>query len=114
MPDVEGEDLATDQKIRRGVGRTLTNSFVLLVASGENLEDTGSRLGVTVSRKVGGAVVRNRVKRCIREWFRCASRDLVAGCDLVIIARRGAASLSGVEMHAALDELVKSLGAVDR
>ena len=33
-----------------------------------------SRLGITVSRKVGGAVVRNRVKRRIREWFRVQSR----------------------------------------
>ena len=63
------------------------------------------RLGLTVSRKVGGAVVRNRVKRCAREWFRRGGAGSVGGQDLVIIARRGAGGLTGPEIAAELDEL---------
>jgi ribonuclease P protein component len=45
------------------------------------------RLGLSVSRKVGGAVVRNRWKRCIREAFRLSREDLPCGIDLLVIPR---------------------------
>jgi ribonuclease P protein component len=47
-----------------------------------------SRLGITVTRKVGGAVLRNRIKRLAREWFR-GRRSEFGSCDLVLIAKRG-------------------------
>jgi ribonuclease P protein component len=46
-----------------------------------------SRLGLVVSRKVGGAVVRARWKRCLREAFRLAQHDLPKGLDLVVLPR---------------------------
>lgn len=45
------------------------------------------RVGLSVSRKVGGAVVRNRYKRLFREAFRLTRVDLPAGVDLVMIPR---------------------------
>lgn len=47
------------------------------------------RLGLSVSRKVGGAVVRNRWKRLIREAFRLSRTQLPQGVDLVVIPRPG-------------------------
>jgi len=48
-----------------------------------------SRLGLSVSRKVGGAVVRNRWKRILREVFRRHRAQLPAGVDLVVVAQPG-------------------------
>ena len=52
------------------------------------------RLGVSVGRKVGGAVVRNRIKRLLREAFRAEARLLPPGTDAVIVARRDAHDLA--------------------
>ena len=46
-----------------------------------------NRLGVTVSTKLGGAVVRNRARRRLREVFRLAQPDLRQGFDVVLVAR---------------------------
>jgi ribonuclease P protein component len=48
-----------------------------------------TRLGLSVSRKHGGAVRRNRIKRLLREAFRLGQHDLPAGLDLVIVPRPG-------------------------
>ncbi len=47
------------------------------------------RLGISISRKVGGAVVRNRWKRLLREAFRQSARTLPPGIDLVVVPRAG-------------------------
>ena len=57
-----------------------------------------TRLGLTVSRKVGGAVVRNRVKRLLREFFRTRYEQLPHHADISIIAKKGASTLSFAEL----------------
>lgn len=51
-----------------------------------------SRIGITVSRKVGNSVIRNRIKRLVREFYR-NNRDLFLSADYNIIARSGAVNL---------------------
>ena len=46
-----------------------------------------NRLGVTVSTKLGGAVVRNRARRRLREVFRLAQPDMKQGYDIILVAR---------------------------
>ena len=64
------------------------------------VRDSGpSRLGSTVSRKVGNAVVRNHCKRQLREFFRCIRHLLHTSLDLSILARPGAANLTSRQVH---------------
>jgi len=51
------------------------------------------RLGITVSRRVGGAVVRNRVKRFVREAFRQRKHMFPPGWDIVIVAKASASMI---------------------
>ena len=67
----------------------------------------GMRVGVTVSKKVGGAVVRNRVRRRLREAIRLRLPGWRNGFDLVVVARSAAAEAPFEALGAAIDELAK-------
>lgn len=67
------------------------------------------RLGVTVSRKVGGAVVRNRVKRLVREAFRTHKHELPPGLSLVLVAKADAARVGFDKVVAELREVARRL-----
>jgi ribonuclease P protein component len=106
-------------------GRSKSNRFLVLYAfprvhDGEPPAAEGQggpRLGVSVSRRVGGAVTRTHVKRVVREAFWAEAARLPVGADYVVVARPDAATLAEREgmngIRNALTELADGLGAHD-
>ena len=95
-------------------GRSKSNRYlVLYVFPRTEEDDDGPRLGLTVSKKVGGAVERNRVKRCLKDAFWAEAERLPAGADYVAVARPDVlevAEKDGVPgVQKALAELVDQL-----
>jgi ribonuclease P protein component len=94
-------------------GRSSANRHLVLY-SFPNASTERPRLGLSVSRKVGGAVERNRVKRLLREAFARVEGELCAGQDLVVVARPEARELAEREglsgLDAALGELITRAG----
>jgi ribonuclease P protein component len=84
-----------------------TPHFILLIAKHT---DIPSRLGLTVSRKVGNAVQRNRVKRMVREYYRTNALLRDRQLDISVIAKRGAAELSTAQVANELATALKRNG----
>jgi ribonuclease P protein component len=97
-------------------GRSHANRFLVIYAFPRQGEGAGEelRLGISVSRKVGGAVQRNTVKRVLREAFWDLHEALPPGHDFVVVARPDAAGLlerdGGQGIAAALRELIAEAG----
>jgi ribonuclease P protein component len=101
-------------------GRSKGNRYLVLYAfpraedEASAEREAGPRLGLSVSRRVGGAVDRNRVKRVLREAFWAEAERLPDTSDYVVVARPDARELAQREgadgMRGALSELVAGLG----
>lgn len=96
MPDldVSDESFGKHQRLLKRVdfrrterkGHRRGGKFLVVIARRNEFDF--SRLGITVTRKVGNAVTRNRWKRRLRDIFRRNKRQMPCGWDLVVIVRR--------------------------
>jgi ribonuclease P protein component len=75
---------------------------VLARRTDEDGTRNGARLGITVSKRIGNAVARNRLKRAVREWFRRSFEERDQPWEIVVIAREGAKELSSADIRAEL------------
>ena len=82
--------------------RCQNNHFIAVFAPGK-IERM--RLGITVSRKVGNAVVRNRIKRFTREYFRLNRHKNIENRDINIIAKKKAVNLSSAQAFLSLQNI---------
>lgn len=87
-------------------GRRVGGKFLLCVFSPSSL--VHARFGLTVSKRVGNAVTRNKVKRRLRDILRHHKQDL-NGLDVVVIAKNNAASASFVSLNQDLTELLERI-----
>ena len=107
-------------RIRKRGRRVSSKNFAVSIAPvggpesrrGGVKHPSNTRLGLSVSRRVGNAVVRNRVKRAVRAWFR-TSRGAICGgeVDIVVIARRGARDQQVCEIADELNRLFSKIAA---
>jgi ribonuclease P protein component len=79
--------------------------FMALVAPSSVTTKTVGRIGLTVTKRIGNAVTRNRIKRRTREWLR-RNGWVPAGRDVVLVAKDGAAAATSVELAADLARIV--------
>ena len=86
-------------------GKSFANrQFIVYVLKEEQPE---FRLGLSVSKKVGNAVARNRIKRYIRQTFLELKEELLPNADYIIIARPQAATLDFHESKKSLEHVLK-------
>ena len=91
-------------------GRSHASRHLVVYAFPRSDDETEPRLGISVGRKLGGAVERNRIKRLLREAFWAGAEELTPGHDFVLVARpeaRELASRDGLAgIRRALAELI--------
>ena len=83
-----------------------TDCFIAIVLKGTA---QNNRIGITISKKVGNAVERNRIKRVIREYFRHNKEKISEPIDINIIARKGLTTLSNKGILVKLDKLFSKI-----
>jgi len=72
-----------------------------------------SRIGITVTKKVGPAVKRNRIKRIVREYFRLNRHNLVGNWDINLIAKRQGVDFSVEQAHRSLENIFERISSDD-
>ena len=93
-------------------GRNAVTPFMVVYCRRNRLGH--NRLGVTVSTKLGCAVVRNRARRRLREVFRLAQGDMCQGYDVILVARSRAATVPYQKLNAAFYRALEQLKLLEK
>ena len=86
-------------------GKSFANKYLVMYVLENNMKK--NRLGISASRKVGNSVVRHRITRLVRESYRLHENIFNSGLDIVVVARKSAASVGYQEIEEALLHLLK-------
>jgi ribonuclease P protein component len=90
-------------------GRSHASRHLVVYAFPRSDDETEPRLGVSVGRKLGGAVERNRIKRLLRDAFWAGAGELAPGHDFVIVARPAAGELARDGGEPAIEQALRSV-----
>jgi ribonuclease P protein component len=89
-------------------GRSHANRYLVVYSFPRSGVD-GPRLGISVGRKVGGAVTRNQDKRLLRDAFWATAGDLLEGHDFVVVARPDIAALASEQGEAGVESELRAV-----
>ncbi|MEA2331106.1 MAG: ribonuclease protein component [Thermoleophilaceae bacterium] len=90
-------------------GRSHASRHLVVYAFPRTDDETDPRLGISVGRKLGGAVERNRIKRLLRDAFWSTAAELTPGHDFVIVARPAAGELAREGGEQAIEQALRSV-----
>ena len=89
-------------------GKSAANSYLVIYCRKNG--STENRIGYTVSKKLGHAVVRNRVRRRLREIYRLHESEVLPGRDIVVVARSRTVGAPYAKLERAFLSLSEKLG----
>ncbi|NOU94764.1 ribonuclease P protein component [Paenibacillus sp. LMG 31456] len=92
-------------KVYRG-GKSVANHQFVLYSYARH-QQAGFRLGISVSKKLGNAVVRNRIRRMVKEIVRLNAQRFPVGYDLILIARKPVVGMAYAEMEKSIFHVLK-------
>lgn len=89
-------------------GKSISNASLVMYTNRNNKPI--NRIGISVSKKIGNSVVRNRVKRLIKESYRNNKDRFIKGYDIIYIARIGTSKLKYIDIEKSIFNLAKRGG----
>lgn len=97
--------------LSKNCNKVRNQHFIALIRPNFN---NRTRLGITVSKRVGNAVVRNRIKRIIREYFRLNRHCLNQFWDINIIAQKQVAKIDNAKVFASLKTIFSKISTYEK